>query len=206
MSLVRRILIALTALALIANAGALVLIKTNAGPAPSEDKSKLVFWIDDGDQAGKAEEVLKAEGYETLLKPADREDFVDANFRVVMPGENKILKPVASSLARSGHKNLSFSKDGTKLYYGGVFTSKSEAKRVAKSLEAKEKFIFDVEPGKKKVKKSSHRLILTEVPRNYVTILEETLRDASVDTAKTVETPINWKPDKGGSGDSTEEE
>lgn len=206
MSLVRRILIALTALALIANAAALVLIKTNAGPAPSDDKSKLVFWIDDGDQATKAEELLKAEGYETLLKGADREDFVDANFRVVMPGENKILKPVAASLRRSGHNNLSFSKDGTKLYYGNVFTSKSEAKRVAKSLEAKEKFIFDVEPGKKKVKKPSHRLILTEVPRNYVSILEGKLQDASVDTAKTEETPINWKPDKSGSGGSADEE
>lgn len=206
MTLVRRGLIALIAVALFVNAGALVLIKSSAGPAPSDDLSKLVFWIDDADQAGKAQDVLKAEGYDVLLKGAEREDFVDANFRVVMPGETKILKPVASSLVRSGHKNVSLSKDGTKLYYGGVFTSKSEAKRVAKSLEAKEKFIFDVEPGKKKVKKPSHRLIIAEVPRNYVTLLEEKLRESAVDTAKTEETPINWKPDQGGSGDSADEE
>lgn len=204
MTVVRRALIALTALALVANAAALVLIKTGAGPTPSDEKSKLVFWIDDKGQAQTAGEKLEGAGYKVLVKPAEREDFIDANFRVVMSGDKKTLTPVANLLRKSGHTNLKFSEDGSKLYYGGVYTQKSEAKRVAKSLEAKERFVFDVEPGKKKVKKASNRVIVEEVPRNFVSDLEGILLEASVNTAKTEETPINWK-DSGSEGDSDEE-
>lgn len=202
MTVVRRALIALTTLALVANAAALVLIKTGAGPAPSDDKSKLVFWVDDKGEAKTAGEKLEAAGYTAIVKAAEREDFVDANFRVVMSGEKKTLTPVANLLKKSGHQNLSFSADGNKLYYGGVYAQKSEAIRVAKSLEAKERFVFDVEPGKKKVKKPSNRVIVEEVPRNFVSDLEGILSEASVNTAKTEETPINWSND----GGSSEEE
>ncbi len=202
MTVVRRALIALTTLALVANAAALVLIKTGAGPAPSDDKSKLVFWVDDKGEAKTAGEKLEAAGYTAIVKAAEREDFVDANFRVVMSGEKKTLTPVANLLKKSGHQNLSFSADGNKLYYGGVYAQKSEAIRVAKSLEAKERFVIDVEPGKKKVKKPSNRVIVEEVPRNFVSDLEGILSEASVNTAKTEETPINWSND----GGSSEEE
>lgn len=200
MTIVRRILIALTTLALMANAAALVLIKTQAGPAPSDEKSKIVFWVDDKGQAQTASEKLKALGYGVELKKAEREDFVDANYRVVMNDDNKqTLTSVANILRKSGHQNLTLSKEGNKLFYGGTFTQKSEANRVAKSLEAKERFIFEVESGKKKVKKSSNRVIVMDVPRNFVSDLEGALREASVDSAKTEETPINWSSNGAGS-------
>ena len=178
MTIVRRVLILIVLVLLVADAGALAYLKLNSGDPPSPEKSKVVFWIDDAAQAEQAAEILKGMDYEPILKAAKREDYVQANYRLVHSAERKeLLVPIANVLKKSGHKNLSFSEDGTELYYGGTYAKKAEAQRLAKSLEAKEYVIFDVKPGRKKTMVDSNRVILLEVPDNYIPVVTAALTD-----------------------------
>lgn len=198
MSVVRRVLLVLVGIALVANVTALALVKSSAGPAPSDEKSKVVFWIDDKGQAELAETTLKEEGYEPLLKPSERDHFIEANYRLVYKDSSvKLVKPIANVLAKSGHKNLVIKEeDGmAKLYYGGVYKQKADAKKVAKSLETKELIKFDVEPGRKKTKKPSNRVILMAVPDNFVSGLEDKLEQAGIVIALTEQDSLEPKSD-----------
>ena len=190
MIVVRRILIGIVGLLLLLDAVALGVVKFASGPAPSKERSKVVIWIDDKAEAEQAAELLKGMEYETLLKPAKRPTFVEANYRLVMTASRReLLDPVAKVLQKEGHKNLSFNDDGTALYYGGFFTEKSQASRTAKALMAKEKFLFEVEPGQKKVMKDSFRVILVEVPSNMVSEVTEKV-GAGAEVAEVEEEPL----------------
>ena len=63
---------------------------------------------------------------------------------------------------------MSFNDDGTQLYYGGVYQTKAEAKKVQAKLEKQEMLVFEVKPGQKKVMKDSFKVIIPEVPSNMV--------------------------------------
>ncbi|MCA9777360.1 MAG: hypothetical protein KC800_11605 [Candidatus Eremiobacteraeota bacterium] len=170
MTVVRRILIGVVGLLLLLDVAALGIVKFGTGPAPSDEKTKVAIWIDDKGQADAAVKMLAENGYaETFSKPGKRETFVEADFRVVMEASRKeLLDPVANVLKRGGHKNLSFNKEGTELYYGGVYQTKAEAKKVAAKLEKQEMLVFDVKPGQKKVMRDSFKVIIPEVPSNMV--------------------------------------
>ncbi len=192
MTLIRRVLIGIVGLLLVLDCAALVLVKQ--GPRPSEEKSKLVIWIDDKEQAELAVETLKGMDYEPMLKAAKRDSFVKANYRLVYPGKRELLEPIANVLRKGGHTNLSFSEDGTILYYGGVYTQKAEAKRIAKSLEARERVIFEVQPGQKKVTVPSHRVILLEVPDNFIADITDALEAVpEIEVVETEETSLTPK-------------
>ena len=203
MVVVRRILIGIVGLLLLLDAVALGVVKFAAGPAPSDEKSKVVIWIDNKAEAEQATELLRSMNYEPLLKAAQRPDFVEANYRLVMTASRReLLDPVAKVLRKEGHKNLSFNDDGTALYYGGFYTEKSQASRTAKALMAKEKFLFEVEPGQKKVMKDSFRVILLEVPSNMVSQVTAKV-SAEVDVAEVEEEPLEPVAD---TADDVEEE
>lgn len=191
MATIRRILIAVVGLALMVDAAALVYIKFTSGPKPSEEKSKLVLWVDDKAQAKTAEATLKEMGYEPILKADKRENVVDADFRVVMKSTKKeLLKPIEQILRQAGHSQLSYSSDGTMLYYGGFYKQKAEALRVVERIKAKEQLVFEVATGTKVVPKPSHRVILLSVPTNMTEGLIDQLREKKITIADSVETPI----------------
>lgn len=174
MTILRRILIFVFGLLLVATGGALALVKMAAGPEPSEEKSKLVFWVDDASEAKALASELKEKKYEVFNKPDTREDTVEANFRLAMSNENtNILKSTAQVLADSGHGELKFSEDQKVLYFGKPFAQKTQAQRKADSLFSKEKIRFDVIPGTKKVKKKSNRVIVVTISDNLVDPLVE---------------------------------
>lgn len=169
MATVRRILIAIVGLLLMADAAALAYIKFTGGPAPSDEKSKLVLWVDDADQAQTAGDTCTEQGYEAVVSPAKRQSQVEADFRVAMKGNEKVLKPIAQTLKQAGHgKQISLSDDGTKLYYGGFYKQKAQAVRQAERIKAQEKMVFEVVPGSKTVSKASNKVVIASMPSNMV--------------------------------------
>lgn len=176
MSTIRRIALVLVTLALIADAGALVVIKMGSGPKPSDEKSKVVVWVDKQEEAQGIAAVFKTAGYEPIVKAATREEKVEADFRLAMHASKKsLLDPVAQVLKQNGHKNISFSADGTTLYFGGVYKQKAQALKQAERLKTKDRFIFEVVRGQKVQKFESFRVILLEVPDNMISGLTEPL-------------------------------
>lgn len=169
MSVVRRIMLAIVTLLLVADAGALAVLKLGSGPKPSDEKSKVVVWVDKQEDAQGIAAIFKHENYEPLVKSATREESVDADFRLAMNASKKsLLEPVAQVLKQNGHKSLSYNEEGTTLFFGGVYKQKAQALRVAERLKTKDRFIFEVVRGKKINKIPSFRVILLEVPDNMV--------------------------------------
>jgi hypothetical protein len=169
MATVRRILIAIVGLALMADSIALAYVKFTSGPSPSDEKSKLVLWIDDAAQAQEAGEICTEQGYEAVVSPAKRQSQQEADFRVAMSGTEKVLKPIAQTLKQAGHgKQISLSEDGTKLFYGGYYKQKAEAMRQAERIKAQEKMVFEVVPGVKTVQKASNKVVIASMPSNMV--------------------------------------
>jgi hypothetical protein len=142
MATVRRILIAIVGLALMADSIALAYVKFTSGPSPSDEKSKLVLWIDDAAQAQEAGEICTEQGYEAVVSPAKRQSQQEADF--------------------------SLSEDGTKLFYGGYYKQKAEAMRQAERIKAQEKMVFEVVPGVKTVQKASNKVVIASMPSNMV--------------------------------------
>lgn len=176
MTMLRRALILIVGMLLLFDAAALAVVKFAGGPKPSEEKSKVVFWVDDKEQAKRVRDKLKELKYEPIVKEAKRETKVQANYRLVYSASKRaLLEPIANVLKRAGHKNLSINKEGTMLYYGGVYKQKAEAKRIAKSLEAREKVVFEVQPGEKTVMVKSHKIILMSVPDNFIPLVTDEL-------------------------------
>lgn len=188
---IRRLLIAIVGLLLIVDAAALAYVKfAGRGPSPSDEKSKLVLWIDDAEQAKKAAAILKEQGYSPLVKPDQRKTPVESDFRVAMHGSQKILEPIAQTLRQSGHTQLSISEDGEKLYYGGFYKQKSEAVRVAERIKSQEKMVFEVVPGTKMVSKKSTRVILLEVPVNLIDGLMSDITAQNLEIDDYTDTPL----------------
>lgn len=204
MATIRRVLIAIVGLLLIIDAGALAYVKFSSGPAPSDEKSKLVFWIDDAAQAKAAAEALKATGYEPVLKADKRKTEVETDFRVVMTGKDEILKSIAETLRQSGHTQLSFSEDRSKLYYGGFFKQKAQALKTVERIKAQEKIVFEVAPGTKTVEKKSNRLILLSVPSNMVSAVQDELQAKNIKIDDESETPLGESGEAAASSESEE--
>lgn len=191
MTVVRRVLLALVTLLLFADAGALAVLKFGSGPKPSDEKSKVVIWVDKKVDAQGIATAIKSAGYEPIVKPATREEEVDADFRLAMEASKKaLLDPVAQVLKQNGHKKISFSSDGTILYFGGVYKQKAQALKMAEKLKTKDRFIFKVVRGKKVNKIKSFRVILLEVPDNMIGQLTEPLYN-DYDIKDIEEIPLN---------------
>jgi hypothetical protein len=178
MTVVRRVLIGIVGLMLLLDVAALGIVKFSSDSAPSDEKSKLAIWIDDEGQAKAALKIVEEQKYKGEIKPAKRDVFVEADFRVVMDADRReLLEPVAKILKKAGHQNLSFNDEGTELYYGGVYATKDKAKKVAAKLMEEEKFGFDVRPGQKKVKKPSFKVVVYGVPQNRISDLTDPIED-----------------------------
>lgn len=178
MTVVRRILIGVVGLLLLLDVAALGIVKFSGKSGPSDEKSKLAIWIDDEGQAKAALKIVEEAPYKGEIKPAQREVFVEADFRVVMDADRKeLLDPVFKILKKAGHQNLSFNDEGTELYYGGVYQTKAKAKKVAAKLMEEESFGFDVRPGRKKVQKKSFKVVVYDVPVNMITDLTDKIED-----------------------------
>ncbi len=191
MANIRRVLIGVVGLLLVLDAGALAYLKITSGPAPSEEKSKLVLWVDDATQAEGVAAAFKKAGYEPIVKADKRKTAVEADYRLAMTSTKKsLLEPLAEILRKAGHKQLSYSDDGTVLYLGGFHKQKAAAQRMADRVHANDKMVFEVVPGTKTVLKPSHRVILMEVPSNQVELLVSDL-DNSFSIADQEETPLD---------------
>ena len=204
MTILRRILIAVVALLLTLDVAALGVLKFSGTGSTSDRMSKVVFWIDDKGDAKTAVSILKEEGHEALLKPAKRETTVDSGYRVAMPSDTEgFLKSVEGILKKAGYGPLSYNDDGSVLYYGGIYEKKSEANKIVASLEEKESVVFEVQRGRKKVKKSSQRVILVEISESSVDSVIAAVED-SVEVAETDEEPLEG-PDEEPLEESDEE-
>lgn len=191
MANIRRVMIGIVGLLLVLDAGALAYIKFTSGPAPSLEKSKLVLWVDDAGQAKAIAASFKEAGYEPIVKPDKRKDTVEADYRLAMKStKKKLLEPLAEILKKAGHKQLSYSEDGTVLYLGGYHKQKAAAQRIADRIEANDKMVFEVVAGTKTVMKPSNRVILMEIPSNQVEVLVSGL-DNSYTIADQEETPLD---------------
>ena len=178
MAVVRRILILIVGVLLLLDVAALGIVKFASADPPSEEKSKLAIWIDDEDQANAALSEVQELEYKAEIKPAERDVFVEADFRLVMDADRReLLDPVAKILKKAGHKNLSFNDEGTELYYGGVYATKAKAEKMAAKLMEEEKFGFEVRPGRKKVKKKSFKVVVYDVPQNRITNLTDPIEE-----------------------------
>ena len=195
MATIRRILIAIVGLLLMVDAAALAYVKFTGGPSPSDEKSKLVLWIDNAEQAKAAEAMLKEQNYEPILKPDKRKAEVEGDFRVVMKGDKKILESIAKVLKQGGHgKQLSYSEDGTKLYYGGFHKQKAQALRVAERIKAKEQLVFEVAPGVKMVAKASNKVVVVSMPSNMIEGVMTDLSAQEIEVNDHTETSLEPKP------------
>lgn len=192
MTILRRTLIAVVSLLLALDVAALGVLKLSGEPQDSGKKSKVVFWIDDKADAENIVALLKEEGQEPLIKAAKRPTFVDFGFRVAMEddvSENGVLlKSTEEHVKRSGFGPLSYSEDGTILYYGGIYQKKNEAKNIVKAL-AEKGVTFEVRAGEKKVMKASQRVILLEISEASVDTIIAKVED-SVEVAQTDEEPL----------------
>jgi hypothetical protein len=207
MATIRRVLIAIVGLLLMVDAAALAYVKFTSGPAPSDEKSKLVMWVDKGEQAKTAVAFLKEQNYDPIVKPDKRKTEVEADFRVAMKSTKKeLLKPIEQILRQSGHQQLSYSEDGTKLYYGGFYKQKSEAVRMAERIKSKEQLVFEVVPGVKTVGKASNKVILMSVSTNMVETVMSDLAAKGVEINDFVETSLEPKPEEPKEEASSEEE
>ncbi len=169
MATVRRVLIAIVGFLLLLDAAALAYVKFGGGPQPSDEKSKVVFWIDDAGEAGGAEEKLTSMGYEVLLKQATRKTEVPADWRLTIgPQTPEMNQSVAQVLRNSRHTDVHFSSDRTYLYYGPFFPNKADANRLMERIKAQNKIAFQVVQGQKEVDHPSHRVIVMEAPDNFI--------------------------------------
>ncbi len=189
MATVRRILIGVVGLLLILDAGALAVLKFGGGgTVPSDEKTKVVLWIDNADTAKAVAEELKGQGYTVSSGKSQRETEVEAGYRLVMGGPNReFLGSISQTLRDAGHSGLSISEDGTELYYGKPFAQKAQAERVAARVKQTDKMVFEVRPGLKKAKKSSTKIVIPEVPSNMVSDMMSGLSDKVDDS---LETPV----------------
>lgn len=169
MATVRRVLIAIVGFLLLLDAAALAYVNFSGGPRPSDEKSKVVFWIDEAGQASAASDALTALGYEVLVKPATRKAEVQADWRLTLgPQTPEMNQSVAQVLRNNGHTDIHFSADRSYLYYGPFYPNKADANRLMERIKAQDKIAFRVDQGKKEVDQPSHRVILMEVPDNFI--------------------------------------
>lgn len=195
MAMIRRALIGIVGLLLIVDAAALAYVKFTGGPAPSDEKSKLVLWIDNAEQTKTAAGIVKEQGFEAVVKPDKRKTETEADFRVAMKSTKKeLLKPIEQIMRQAGHKQLSYSEDGTKLYYGGFYKQKAQALRAAQAIKAKEQLVFEVVPGVKVVAKPSNKIVIASMPSNLIPGLLEELSAQSVTIDDQVETSLEPAP------------
>lgn len=190
MATVRRILIGIVGLLLILDAGALAVLKLGGGgTVPSDEKIKVVMWIDNAATAKSVAEDLKAQGYTPIVKPDKRETEVESGFRLVFGGglSRESLSAIAQTLRGSGHSGLEISKDGTELYYGKAFEKKAQAEGLAAKIKQTDKIGFEVRPAIKKSKKASTKIVLAEVPSNMVADL---MGEFSSKIDDSLETPV----------------
>lgn len=190
MATVRRILIGIVGLLLILDAGALAVLKFGGGgTVPSDEKTKVVLWIDNAATAKSVAEELKAQGYTPIVKKDQRETEIESGFRLVFSGglSRESLSAIAQTLRDAGHSGLELSKDGTELYYGRAFEQKAQAERVAARVKQTDKIGFEVRPAIKKSKKASTKIVLTEVPSNMVADL---MGEFSGKVDDSLETPV----------------
>ena len=169
MATIRRVLIGIVGLLLILDAGALAVLKFSGDTTPSDEKTKVVLWIDNGATAKAVVTDLKAQGYEVSSGPSKRKAEVEAGYRLVLYGPNKeFLSSIAQTLRDSGHSGLSISEDGKELYYGKAHGQRAQAERVAARIKQTDKMVFEVKPGTKTVDKATTKIVLAEVPSNMV--------------------------------------
>jgi hypothetical protein len=207
MATARRTLIAIIGLLLMADAAALAYIKFTGGPRPSDEKSKLVLWIDNAEQAATAGEVIKEQGYEGVVKADKRKSEVEADFRLAMKSSKKeLLKPIEKVLRQAGHKQLSYSPDGTMLYYGGLYKQKAQALRQAERLKAQEQLVFEVRPGSKVVSKASNKVVIMSMPSNMIEGLLSEITAKGVEVNDQTEISLEPKEEKPASGSDSEAE
>lgn len=192
MATVRRALIGIVGLLLILDAGALAFLKFGGGPkVPSDEKTKVVLWIDDASVAKTVVAEIKELGYEPVVSKDQRATEVESGFRLTMAGPNRdFLNSIAQTLRDTGHSGLSISEDGTELYYGKAYEQRAQAERVAARIKQTDKMVFEVKAGRKKVKKPTTKIVLPEVPSNMVSDLMSPFSDKIDDS---LETPVPKK-------------
>lgn len=189
MAAIRRVLIGIVGLLLILDAGALAVLKFGGGaPVPSDEKTKIVLWIDNASAAKSVASELKSQGYEVISKPDKRKTEVEAGYRLVLNGPNKeFLGSIAQTLRDAGHSGLSISEDGKELYYGKAHGQRAQAERVAARIKQTDKMVFEVKSGTKSVDKASTKIVLAEVPSNMV---DDLMSNLSGKVDDSLETPL----------------
>lgn len=190
MAAIRRGLLIIVAIALVLDVGALAYIKISSLDFFSDEKVKLVLWIDDANQAKAARAEIESQNIELALAGAKRTVEKDFGFRVVMVASSNVLKSIEGMLRQAGYGPLSYSKDGSELYYGGFYSQKSEAVRTQQMLFDKEQVNFAVEPGKKLEAKPSNKIFIAKIGATKAKNLVKSLEAKGITVSDQATTPL----------------
>lgn len=177
MTAVRRILLALVTLMLIADVAALALVKGQGSPEPSDpgagEKFNVVAKVDNAKQAGIVTKAIENLGVTVESEKSSRQVEKQTGFRLVFEASSvEILKAVAETLSYKGYTcSISEKDDKAQLYLGGNFKTKAQAAQVMSKVQRQESIKFEIVNG----------VELKKVPTNKLTV-----RNLDQETAKKV--------------------
>ncbi|MGE0494956.1 MAG: hypothetical protein AB7S38_37460 [Vulcanimicrobiota bacterium] len=183
MTVLRRILLAIVALAFLADSLAWGLVKLSSDSEGPDTMSKtdVVAWVDNAGKAKVVASAIEEAGIKAVqVKAGKRETQKPAGYRLVLHVSRKdIAAPIAETLKSRGHQQVKIVEgdEGTELQLGGTYNSKAQAKALADRVERQESFKFEVVAGTKTVQIDSNKLIVKgldkEQAKKVVDILVE---------------------------------
>lgn len=187
MTVVRRILLAIVALAFLADSLAFALVKLSSGSeeAANATKTDVVAWIDNAGKAKLVAGAIKEAGIKSVdIKPAKRETQKPAGYRLVLHVSRKdIAAPIAETLKSRGYQHVKVVEgdEGTELQLGGTYNSKAKAKADADRVERQESFKFEVVAGTKTVQTDSNKLIVKGLDKEQAKKVVDILVENSIE-------------------------
>lgn len=187
MTAVRRILLALVTLMLIADLAALALVKSQGGePAPDgPDKAesfKVVARIDKAAQAKITAKAIEKLGVTVEMEKTSRMVEKQTGFRLVFEASSvEILKAVAETLQYKGYTCAISEKSGQpQLYLGDIYPSKAKAAEVMTKVQRQESIKFEIVNGIKQVKVPTNKLTIRDVEQGTADKITEILGEMKV--------------------------
>ena len=195
MKIVRRALLGLVTLLLIADATALALVNFGGGPSdnPSpaeEDNSiyKVVAYIDNAGKAKLIAKDIKKAGVDAEMGKSKRKVRKASGYRLVFKaGSAEIVGAIAETLKHKGY-TVNSSEDGTELYLGKNYASKAEAAKMVDRVQRQESIKFEVITGYKMVSQATNKLVARNLNAEQKRAVTDVLVENDIEDFEAVET------------------
>ncbi len=187
MTAVRRIMLALVTLMLIADVAALALVKTQGGEVSTDDPGtpetfKVVAKIDKVAQAKITAKAIEKLGVTVELEKTSRMVEKQTGFRLVFEASSvEILQAVAETLQYKGYTCAISEKSGqAQLYLGDIYPTKAKAAEVMTKVQRQESIKFEIVNGVTQVKVPTNKLVIRDVDQNVADKITEILGEMKV--------------------------